>query len=103
MGNMVDKCVGPGPGYSLDDDPITMKGSSPVDKKDLNKTGTCFVKTVRSTPDLGNAFSTMSHDMPAPDSALTPPNKVARPHDNAGAAKKGGPLVGLLDPKSILR
>lgn len=71
---LVDKCVGGGPGPCLADEPVRCRGRAtlPLPVTPLNKSGRCFVKEVRSDPTLG----------------LRPTKKVVRTTDRSGTGDR---------------
>jgi len=50
----VDKCVGGGPGPGLAEDPLRCRGHAVKEPKEINKTGRCFMREVRSAPKLSD-------------------------------------------------
>lgn len=84
---MLDKCVGNGPGPGMLDEPVRCRGGKapglPRDKVDLNKSGRVYSRQMRSTPNLAPTSESLAgaggeSGLPAkssPAAAKSPPSR----------------------------
>mmetsp|Transcript_138350 Transcript_138350/g.385900 ORF Transcript_138350/g.385900 Transcript_138350/m.385900 type:complete len:759 (+) Transcript_138350:175-2451(+) len=71
-----DQCVGNGPGPGLQDEPVRARGRALVKEQELNKTGICFSRSLRSEPTLegtlsSNGIASASPSVTLPSTALS--------------------------------